>query len=165
MRFHRWYLLTTAIAVLVAGTAWALPGTDSPSAAATTHPAAEDLGIPDGRNASVLDVARLVAPQPVAAPENIDPGPPPGSKVYIWVTHGRGENTSTEPGRTQFQTPLYDAATGEEVGLSKHNFICDGFLSCEDIDTYILPEGTLTKKAQVSFNQDGERPGWVLVGA
>jgi hypothetical protein len=163
MRFHRWYLLSTALAVLVAGTAWARPGTGSPTA--TRDPAASDLGIPEGQNATVLDVARIVAPQPVAAPENIDPGPPPGAKVYIWVTHGRGKNTSMDTGRTQFETPLYDAVTNEEVGMSKHNFICDGFLSCEDIDTYILPEGTLTKKARVSFNQDGERPGWVLVGA
>jgi hypothetical protein len=165
MRAHRWYLLSTAVAVLVTGTAWALPAADSPAAGTTRDPAAGHLGIPEGHNATILDVARLVAPQPVAAPENIDSGPPPGAKVYIWVTHGRGQNTSKETGRTQFETPLYDAVSGDEVGMSKHNFVCDGFLSCEDIDTYILPEGTLTKKARVSFNQDGERPGWVLVGA
>ena len=167
MRHTRWYLLSAVAAVLVAGSAWALPGAGSsisdsspPAVAAST-----DLGIPEGQMATILDVARLTAPSPVAAPENIDPGPPPGAEVIVLATRGRGQNTSKEAGRTQFETPLYDLVTGEERGLSKHNFICDGFLSCEDIDTYILPEGTLTRKARVSFNQDGERPGWVLVGA
>lgn len=165
MRCHRSYLLGTAIAAaVIAGTAWALPSTDPAFAAAAST--AEDFGIPEGQDATILDVARLTAPEPVAAPADVDPlDRPPGAKVLVLASRGRGPNVSQEPGRVQFEVPLYDLVTGEQVGNSKHNFICDGFMSCEDIDTYILPEGTLTKKARVSFNVDGERPGWVLVGA
>ncbi len=47
-------------------------------------------------------------------------------------------HTSQNPARTQFDVPLYDVLTGQKIGRSTHDFICDGFFSCEDIDTYCL---------------------------
>jgi hypothetical protein len=165
MRNQRLYLLSTVIIVLLAGTAWTLPGSGASTPSASHgSPDAALAFVPD--QATVLDVARLSAGEvPAAGPAALDPGPPPDSKVIVVAGRGRGANTSKDLGRTQFEVPLFDVFTGEQVGRSTHDFICDGFLSCEDIDTYYLPEGTLRNKARVSFNQDGERPGWVLVGA
>ncbi|MGH9040066.1 MAG: hypothetical protein ACRDZ3_07535 [Acidimicrobiia bacterium] len=156
MRGSRLFVLSIVTAVLVAGTAWALASDDP-------HPAPPDE-LFRGGTATVLDMARLTAGSPVASP-GIVTGTPEGAKVFVLRSLDRGENTSREPGRTQFEVPLYDVLTGEVAGTSTHDFICDGFFSCEDIDTYILPEGLIRQQARVSFNQDGERPGWVLVGA
>ncbi|HLF40421.1 MAG TPA: hypothetical protein VI854_02990, partial [Acidimicrobiia bacterium] len=119
-------------------------------------------GAPSGApDATVLDMAQMMA----AGGGTIDSGPPPGSKVIVVAGRGVGQNTSTEPGRVQFEVPLYDVLTGEKVGRSTHDFICDGFFTCTDTDTYYLPQGSIEVTAPVSFNNDGARPGWVLVGA
>ena len=89
-----------------------------------------------------------------------------GSKVIIVNGRGTGKvDGSSEPGRTKFEVPLYDVATGEEVGRSTHNFICNGPGYCEDIDTYYIGDSSLRTKALVSAQPDTQRgPGHFVVG-
>lgn len=176
MRIHRLLVLGATGAALVAGTAWAVPAPEGTSAQPVSVAGSADPGLPGvpahdrdrqpalaGDQATVLDVARLAAGG--ASAMAVDPGPPPGATVIVVAARGQAPNTSTEPGRTQFEVPLYDVVTGEQVGRSTHDFVCDGFFSCEDTDTYYLPGGSIVSNARVSFNADGQRPGVVMTGA
>ena len=153
MHIHRLAVVGAAVVIVTAGTAWGLPDSRSPAPERASEQPAE---------ATVLDVAGMMPAQEAGT---IDPGKPEGAQVIVVAGRGVAPNTSTEPGRTQFEVPLYDVITGERVGRSTHDFICDGFFSCTDTDTYYLPQGSIRTTAKVSFNNDSERPGWVLVGA
>lgn len=76
---------------------------------------------------------------------------------------GTGRNVSTDPMRTKIEIPLYSVMTGEQVGMSTHNFACTPAGYCDDIDNYYLPEGTITTRAKVSYGPDSQQPGTFLV--
>ena len=153
MRIHRLAVLGAATTLLVAGTAWGVPGPDTPI---TSHDKAVT-----GDPATVLDMAQTM---PAAEEGTLDPGKPEGAKVIVVAGRGVAPAAHEGPGRTQFEVPLYDVITGEQVGRSTHDFICDGFATCTDTDTYYLPQGSIRTTAKVSFNTDSQHPGWVLVG-
>ena len=90
-----------------------------------------------------------------------DPLPPSDATVIIFAGRGTGRNVSTDPTRTRFEVPLFDVSTGEQIGRSTHNFSCNGALTCEDTDTYHLPQGTVVKTSDVSIAPHTQRPGTV----
>jgi hypothetical protein len=113
---------------------------------------------------TLVSIPLAVAAINVAGP---DPHPSPavdGSKVLILNGRGTGKNVSYEPGRTKFEVPLYDVATGEAVGRSTHNFICNGPGYCDDIDHYYIGDSHFTARANVSAQPDSQRQGFFLVG-
>jgi hypothetical protein len=85
-----------------------------------------------------------------------------GGFVLLLVGRGRGPNVSADPSRTMFSVPLYNLSTGEQVGMSHHNFTDIAPFKAQDLDTYELPQGTITRDAVVSFAPDSQDPGWVM---
>lgn len=136
------------VGVVLAGLALAAGGT-------TLAAAAPSADVP----------AAVPAASPVGAIGQQDPFTPPGATVLIFAARGTGQNISDDPSRTQFEVPLYDVTTGAEIGRSTHDFICNGALTCEDNDTYFLPEGTLRVTSDVGIGPDTQRPGAVIAGA
>ena len=87
-----------------------------------------------------------------------------GYTVRVLNSRGISKNNPA-PGRNGgIDIPLFDVMTGKQVGIAHHNFLCMPPAYCNDIDTYKLPEGSLTVMGTPSVMPDPQQPdGWMLV--
>jgi hypothetical protein len=87
-----------------------------------------------------------------------------GYTVRVLNSRGRSKNTPENGRNGGIDIPLFDLVTGRQVGTAHHNFFCMPPAYCQDVDTYVLPEGTLTVAGNVSVMPDPQGPdGWVMV--
>lgn len=114
-----------------------------------------------GASPRLLEPNRVTAGTASAASPLIG-GDGSGGYVVLLVARGTAPNVSPDPSRTMFSVPLYNLATGEQVGISHHNFtnVAPGF--AEDLDTYELAGGTIFRDAVVSAAPDAQLPGFFL---
>ena len=127
------------------------------SAYPSAHEAAASSGTP-----------RAAAPSgtPRAAASSGTPRAP-GSGPMILAVNSRGtaQNESSDPARTKFTFPMYDLATGEEIGTITDDVGGTPVPGVVDvITTYRFTDGEIVNHMPVSIAQDSQKPGWIVVG-
>ncbi len=89
-----------------------------------------------------------------------------GSKYDQMAVNSRGKTVpeNTKDNRTILTFPMYNLATGEEIGKIIDDVQPNGPGTFDVFTTFIWPDGELTSHATVSAAQDPQKPGWIIVG-
>lgn len=110
--------------------------------------------------------AAAVVLTPVSAYPSADEAAASSGPMILAVnSKGTAQNESTDPMRTKFTFPMYDLATGEELGTITDdigNTPTPGVVDV--ITTYRFDDGEIVNHMLVSIAQDSQKPGWIVVG-
>ncbi|MGH9041393.1 MAG: hypothetical protein ACRDZ3_14295 [Acidimicrobiia bacterium] len=88
-----------------------------------------------------------------------------GATYDQMAVNSRGTTTpENKDGRTILTFPMYNLATGEEIGTLIDDVQPNGPGMFDVFTTYIFPDGKLVSHATVSAAQDPQKPGWIIVG-
>lgn len=115
-----------------------------------------------------LFVALVLAGAVVSGVSAQEPAPAP--QLIAVASRGSAPNDSTEPGRTTFTLPLFDLATGEEIGTLTDDAHCVSptpppCLVQDVTTTFRLPDGEIVNHTTVSLSPDPQHAGALLTGA
>ncbi|MGH8992905.1 MAG: hypothetical protein ACRDZ7_15455 [Acidimicrobiia bacterium] len=88
-----------------------------------------------------------------------------GSAYDQMAVNSRGKTVpENKDNRTILTFPMYNLATGEEIGTIIDDVQPNGPGTFDVFTTFIWPDGELTSHATVSAAQDPQKPGWIIVG-
>jgi hypothetical protein len=96
--------------------------------------------------------------------------PAPAPQLIAVASRGSAPNVSTEPGRTTFTLPLFELATGEEIGTLTDDARCVSATPppclVQDVTTtFRLPDGEIVNQMTVTLSPDPQEVGALLTGA
>jgi hypothetical protein len=88
-----------------------------------------------------------------------------GTTYDQMAVNSRGKTVpENKDNRTILTFPMYNLATGEEIGTIIDDVQPNGPGTFDVFTTFIWPDGELTSHATVSAAQDPQKPGWIIVG-